>query len=57
MNPNLYRKALVGGLMAGLGALAASLSGGISLVEAEGAWIAALLAGLSIYAVPNEPPS
>jgi len=55
MNPALYRKALLAGIMAGLAALAASLGDGLTLQEGMGAWIAGLLSGLGVYAVPNAP--
>lgn len=50
-----YRKAVLAWAMALLSALAAVLPEGVTLTEAMGAWIAGLLAGLGVYAVPNEP--
>lgn len=50
-----YRKAFLAGAMALLTALAAVLPAGVTLEEGMAAWIAGLLSGLGVYAVPNAP--
>lgn len=50
-----YRKAILAAVMGALTAVAATVPDGITLREGMAAWVAGLIAGLSVYAVPNAP--
>jgi len=50
-----YRKAVLAWAMGTLTALAPAIPNGLTLREGMAAWVAGLIAGLGVYAVPNEP--
>lgn len=62
MNPGLYAKAIYAFFVAGLGALAAVLVGDLGLGDlSDGQWVvvflAALVAGGGVFALPNKTPA
>ena len=57
MHPNLYAKAVIGALVAGLGALSTALTTGDNVNPQE--WVGVILAAVvafgGVYLVPNRP--